>query len=107
MKQLVAVAIHNVLYDKLDWDDPINKVLIGNTTQETFDMLVQLSRSKCGIPLETFWVHLAFSFWHSIMKEEQPDTDPGKALFNLMKETMRENPIGSFYLESMRLVRNE
>lgn len=105
VQHLVAVALHNVLYDKLDRDSPINKVLVGNTTQETFDMMAKQSRAMRGIPLETFWVHLAFNFWYSIMKEEQPGQDPGAALFELMKATLREHPIGSFELRSTRLVR--
>jgi len=107
VQQLVAVAMHNVLYDRLDHNDPINKALIGNTTQETHDMMARQSKAMRGIPLETFWVHLAFNFWHSIMKEEQPKTDPGKALFKLMKQTLKQHPIGSFELRSTRLVRNK
>ena len=80
--------------------------MIGNTTQETFDRMAQQSKRMRGIPLETFWVHLAFNFWHSIMKEEQSGSDSGDALFVLVKDTMHKNPIGSFELMSTRLVRD-
>ena len=104
--QLVLMAFHRALYDKLDHTDPINKVLLGNTTQETFEVLARQSRSRRGIPVETFCAHMAFTLWHSIMKEEQPGRDPGRALFALMKETLKPHPIGSFEMFSYRLVRD-
>lgn len=104
--QLVVMALHQALYERLDHNDPINKVLLGNTTQETFEILSRQSRYKRGIPIETFCAHMAFVLWQSIVKEEHPNELPGRALFELMKETITEHPIGSFELISIRLVRN-
>ncbi|WP_262694685.1 hypothetical protein [Kordiimonas aquimaris] len=103
--QLVVMAMHQALYNRLDRNDPINKVLLGNTTQETYELLIRQSRSKCGIPIETFCGHMAYVLWISIMKEEQPDKDPGLALYREVKSTMIKHPIGSFEMRTTRLVR--
>jgi len=105
-QQLILMALHQTLYGKLEWNDTINKLLISNKTQDVYNDLVMQSKSKHGIPIETFCAHFAFCMWQSLIQTLRPGVHPSRALYVYMKELMEESPIGSFEMRRIRLVRN-
>lgn len=103
--QLILMALRHILYDKVAWNDPMNKALIGNSTQAIHAILKEHSIARRGIPAETFCTHFAYAMWRILIEAYKPDQRPAHALYEFLTEILEARPIGSFELLSVRLVR--
>ena len=103
--QQSIMNLHHTLYEKVHYKDSINNTLLTNKTQDIYLFIKQQSRERRGIPLETFANHFALSFWYLFIPYHYPDEDRGKALYKHMQLLLEENPLGSFELIQIRLVR--
>lgn len=103
---LILLGLYQAFYGKIDYRDEINNTLLGYKTQDMHAILTKFSKSKRGFPLETFCGHFAFCMWLVKIKELYPEEHPPRALYVHMKENMQQAPIGTFYMESVRIVRS-
>lgn len=103
--KLVLTALHNVLYNKLAYDEPLNKILIGNTTQEAHKRLKNSSLLRRGISRQSIGLHFTLCVWLDKMTVDYEKQHPSRALFASLREKMEERPIGAFYMPDYRLVR--
>ena len=104
--QIILMGLYQAFYNKLDYRDEINKTVVGNTTQEIHKLLATLSRAKRGIPIKAFAGHFSLCIWLLLIQAIRPGESPAKALFELVRDTMEESPIGTFELTSIRVEKN-
>lgn len=102
---VILAAVHQVLYEKLDYDDHIYKIITSNQTFQIDKVLKKLSKSKRGYPLETFSVHFAFCLWYFLIQHIRPGEPTWKALYEVMKEALKAEPLDIRYNRSLRIVK--
>lgn len=95
--------LHHTLYEKVGYRDPVNDSLLTNKTQDMYKFIKRQSQARCGLTLETFANHFALSFWHLYIRAIDPLQPIGRALYEHLKATMEEYPLGSFEMLSIRL----
>lgn len=102
---VVLSAVHGVLYERLAWNDDINKIILSNKTHPVFHWLKAFSRAKRGYPIETFCAHFAYSQWSLLISSLRPDEPIWKALFALMRDAMEEHPLDMRTHRSLRILK--
>ena len=101
---VILTALHRALYNKLAWNDPINQIAVGVSVQAIYELLTVFSRSKRGYPLETFCCHYAYCIWCILIMDARQGEPVWKTLFNYLRDSMKTRPIGTFHLNSIRIV---
>ena len=94
---VVLISLRQVLYDRLEWDDEVNKILIGSATAPLHHVLSALSKARRGYPLETFNAHFAYCVWTILISDVRPGEPIWRALYNLMKDTLEAEPLDVRY----------
>ena len=102
---VVLISLREVLYDRLEWDDAANQILIGISTAPLHLLLSALSKARRGYPLETFNAHFAYCVGSILISDVRPDEPRWRALYDVMRDTLESEPLDVRYNRSLRILK--